>query len=147
MIIEELIPLKDQEEFTYAVTDGGYGEFLNIHLQRKRGELLTLMKFDQDLIGTPYPPALHGGTIAALLEIAAYCQLAWETQMTVHPKTVDINIDYLRSGKPLDTWARAKVFRMGRRFANLHVEAWQDNPEKPIATAHLHFLIIDPVKG
>jgi MATE family multidrug resistance protein len=36
-------------------------------------------------------------------------------------------VDYLRSGLPRDAYARARVNRSGRRYASVHVEAWQDN--------------------
>jgi acyl-coenzyme A thioesterase PaaI-like protein len=57
------------------------------------------------------------------------------------PKTITITVDYLRSGHAVDTYARGVVTRQGRRVANVHVEAWQDDRARPIATAHAHFLI------
>ena len=143
MIVDNLKPLLGQESFEHEVRDGCYGELLHLMLRRDAGQLTTVMKFDNDLIGAPMPPALHGGSIAGMMEVAAYCQLLWDLQMTRSPKTVDMSIDYLRSGKPQDLFAEAEVVRMGRRFANLHVTAWQNDRSKPIAKAHLHFLIID----
>ncbi|WP_321394738.1 PaaI family thioesterase [Emcibacter sp.] len=143
MIINDLKPLLSRNSFEYQVQDGCYGELLHLVLRRENGQLNTIMKFDNDLVGSPMPPALHGGTIAGMMEVAAYCQLIWDLEMTRSPKTVDMNIDYLRSGKPQDVFAEAEVVRMGRRFANLHVVAWQEDREKPIAKAHLHFLVID----
>ncbi|MFC7048402.1 PaaI family thioesterase [Emcibacter nanhaiensis] len=143
MIVGEFKPLLGKDDFDHEVCDGGYGELLNLVLRRRAGRLSTVMKFDHDLIGSPLPPALHGGAIAGMMEVAAYCQLIWDLEMSKSPKTVDMNIDYLRSGKPQDLFAEAEVVRMGRRFANLHVTAWQDDRDKPIAKAHLHFLVID----
>ena len=57
------------------------------------------------------------------------------------PKTIDFSIDYLRSGKPRDAYARAVVSKRGRRVANVRVEAWQDERQRPIATAHGHFMM------
>ena len=57
------------------------------------------------------------------------------------PKTIDFTIDYLRSGLPHDAYARARVNRMGRRYASVHVEAWQDNRVRLIAQATGHFLM------
>ena len=37
--------------------------------------------------------------------------------------------------------ARALVTRQGRRVVNVRVEAWQDDPAKPIATANALLLI------
>ncbi len=57
------------------------------------------------------------------------------------PKTIDFTVDYLRSGLPRDAYARARVNRSGRRYASVHVEAWQDNRSRPIAQATGHFLM------
>ena len=57
------------------------------------------------------------------------------------PKTIDFTVDYLRSGLPRDAYARARVNRAGRRYASVHVEAWQDNRARPFAQATGHFLM------
>ena len=60
------------------------------------------------------------------------------------PKTIDFTVDYLRSGLPRDAYARARVVRSGRRYASVHVEAWQDNRARLIAQATGHFLMPQP---
>ncbi len=60
----------------------------------------------------------------------------------VLPKTIDITVDYLRSGRAVDTWAKGILTRQGRRVANVRVEAWQEDRLRPIAIAHGHFLIL-----
>ena len=57
------------------------------------------------------------------------------------PKTIDFSVDYLRSGLPRDAYARATVNRAGRRYASVHVEAWQDNRNKLFAQGTGHFLM------
>ena len=54
-------------------------------------------------------------------------------------------MDYLRSGLPRDAYARARVNRSGRRYASVHVEAWQDNRSRLFAQATGHFLM--PVRS
>ena len=49
------------------------------------------------------------------------------------PRVIDVSIEYLRSGRPLTTYARAEIKKVGRRIANVHVEAWQDQRAAPIA--------------
>ena len=68
----------------------------------------------------------------------------WDGTFTPQPKTVDFSIDYLRSGKPQDAYARALILRQGRRIANVSVEAWQDEHRKPFIAAHGHFLLSQP---
>lgn len=107
------------------------------------GRVIAHMAFAEHLIGNPRLPALHGGTIGAFLEMTAIIQLMADMEVPGIPKTVDITVDYLRSGRPRDTFARAIVAKHGRRVANVRVEAWQDDPTRPIATAHGHFLVPD----
>lgn len=142
MILEFLSKLKDVEIFDESLDLSPYAKMMGFRLMRQDGSLTTAMKFNSDLIGSPFPPALHGGTVASLMEMAAFMQLVWGRELGHIPRTIDITVDYLRRGKPEDTFARARVFRKGRRFATLHAEAWQSDPEKPIASAMLHFQLL-----
>ncbi|OUD09079.1 thioesterase [Marivivens niveibacter] len=130
-----------------------YSRFLGIQFDRRGDELTAVLPFKDDLIGNPILPAIHGGATAAFLETAAIVELAWsmiwsdiegEEPQGVKvrlPKTIDITVDYLRSGLPRDAYARARITRAGRRYASVHVEAWQDNRERPFAQATGHFLM------
>jgi len=118
-----------------------YVAFLGITFEPVGDELLAKLAFTQHLIGNPVLPALHGGVIGGFLETAAIVHVTRESKSRVLPKTIDITIDYLRSGRPLDTYARATITKHGRRIANVQVIAWQDDPAKPIAAAHGHFLL------
>ena len=69
---------------------------------------------------------------------------AMATSVPRLPKTIDFTVDYLRSGLPRDAYARARVVRSGRRYASVHVEAWQDNRARLIAQATGHFLMPQP---
>ncbi len=136
-----------------------YIEFMNVSFDRRGDELTAVMAFDPKIIGNPVLPAIHGGATASFLEMAALIELAWqrawgpleEEKTDVEavqaagylrlPKTIDFTVDYLRSGLPRDCYARARVNRSGRRYASVHVEAWQDNREKLYAQATGHFLM------
>jgi acyl-coenzyme A thioesterase PaaI-like protein len=118
-----------------------YCKFLGIEVDRKGTELTTILRFDKKLIGNPVLPALHGGVVGAFLEVTAVIQLMLEAESEELPKPVDIGIDYLRSGRPVDTYARAIVTKQGRRVCNVRAEAWQDEHTRPIAALHGHFLI------
>ena len=118
-----------------------YCQFLGIEVDRKGTELTTILRFDKKLIGNPVLPALHGGVVGAFLEVTAVIQLMLEAESEELPKPVDIGIDYLRSGRPVDTYARAIVTKQGRRVCNVRAEAWQDEHTRPIAALHGHFLI------
>ncbi len=136
-----------------------YIQFLGIEFDRRGDELTAVMPFDEKLIGNPILPALHGGATAAFLEVSAIIGLSWsmlwdqiesgafdadalvDGKMPRLPKTIDFTVDYLRSGLPRDAYARARINRSGRRYASVHVEAWQDNHGRPFAQATGHFLM------
>ncbi|SFA97714.1 Acyl-coenzyme A thioesterase PaaI, contains HGG motif [Poseidonocella pacifica] len=136
-----------------------YAQFLGIGFDRRGDELTAVLPFHDDLIGNPALPAIHGGATAAFLEVTAIIELSWsfiwedvesgalsmdvlrEGRLPRLPKTIDFTVDYLRSGLPRDAYARARVNRMGRRYASVHVEAWQDNRTRLFAQATGHFLM------
>jgi acyl-coenzyme A thioesterase PaaI-like protein len=133
--------------------------FLGIEFDRRGDELTAVMPFEEKLIGNPLLPALHGGATAAFLEVTAIIGLSWsmlwdeiesgrldpeqlaQGKLPRLPKTIGFTVDYLRSGLPRDAYARAQVTRSGRRYASVHVEAWQDNRARPFAQASGHFLM------
>ncbi|MFT3997892.1 MAG: PaaI family thioesterase [Asticcacaulis sp.] len=118
-----------------------FARFLNLRLELAGNELTTTMPFAPHLIGNPLLPALHGGTIGAFLEMTAMAQLAVFETFDHIPKPVDVSVQYLRSGKPIDTFARARINRIGRTIANVEAWAWQEIREQPIATLQAHFLV------
>lgn len=118
-----------------------YFRFLGIGLSKNQGRLEARMAFSEHLIGNPTLPALHGGTLGALLEAVAQCELLFRAESVVLPKTITLTVDYLRSGKPVDTIATAEVLKQGRRVATVQARAWQDTPASPIAVATVHLLV------
>ncbi|NBD30430.1 MAG: PaaI family thioesterase [Alphaproteobacteria bacterium] len=134
-----------------------YIGFLGIRFDRRGDELTAVLPYRDDLIGNPMLPALHGGVTAAFLETTAIIELSWssrwdeierngadiqlEDRRPRLPKTIDLTVDYLRSGLPRDAYARARVVRSGRRYASVQVEAWQDNRDRMFAQATGHFLM------
>jgi uncharacterized protein (TIGR00369 family) len=126
----------------HALLDGiPYARLLGIGVAEETVAPVLVLRFSEDLIGNVRLPALHGGVVAAFLETTALVTLVWTRQSAYLPKTIDITFDYLRSGRPRDSYARATITKHGRRVANVRVEAWQDDPTRPIAAAHGHFLI------
>lgn len=120
-----------------------YAGFLGVRAEIKGDELTLILPYQAHLIGNPDLPALHGGVVGALMELTALTQLAIASKTAKFPKTIDINVDYLRSGRPDDTYARARVIKIGRRIANVQAEAWQEERARPIAAMHGHFLVAD----
>jgi len=82
--------------------------------------------------------------IGAFLEATALAQLSVTQGSAKVHKTIDITVEYLRPGKAQTTYARAELRKVGRRVANVHVEAWQEARDHPIAFLRGHFLLSDP---
>jgi uncharacterized protein (TIGR00369 family) len=118
-----------------------YVRFLGMRVELAGDEMTAVLPFAQHLIGNPMIPALHGGVIGAFLEMTALAQLSLAQPARRAPKTIDITIEYLRSAKPVDTYARAIVRKLGRRVANVQVEAWQESRAQPVAGMTGHFLL------
>jgi len=118
-----------------------YCRYLGVRGELIDGAIVLVLPFAERLIGNPMIPALHGGVIGSLLETAAIAQVIYEIRVPKLPKPVDITVDYLRSGKAVESRARARIARLGRRVVNVHAEMWQDDETKPIANLRGHFLI------
>lgn len=133
-----------QARLTAALTRIPYAGFLGVRAELKGDELTLILPYSEHLVGNPLLPALHGGVVGALMELTAITQLAIASKSEKFAKTIDIGVDYLRSGKPTDTYARARVIKIGRRIANVQAEAWQNERSEPIAAMHGHFLVAEP---
>jgi uncharacterized protein (TIGR00369 family) len=120
-----------------------YAAFLGVRAELKGDELTLVLPYSEHLVGNPLLPALHGGVVGALMELTALTQLAIASKSDQFPKTIDIGVDFLRSGRPADTYARARVVKIGRRVANVQAEAWQALRGEPIAALHGHFLLAE----
>lgn len=118
-----------------------YMRFLGLAIEREGEGVAGVMRFAPALIGDTTIPALHGGTLCALLESTAVFRALWAVGEGVLPKTITMTVDYLRSGRPVDTRCRATIVRQGKRIAVVEARAYQDDPEKPIATAIVHLLL------
>lgn len=118
-----------------------YAKFLGVRAELAGDEMTAILPFGQHLIGNPLLPAIHGGVLGAFMEITALAQLGISEGQARQARVIDITIEYLRSGKPLTTYARADLRKVGRRVANVHVEAWQSERDNPVAALRGHFLL------
>lgn len=119
-----------------------YIRFLGMEAELDAEGLLCRLPFAPHLIGNTQLPALHGGVIGAFMEMTALTQLALAAPVGgKRPRTIDVTVDYLRPGRQHTTFARARVQKAGRRIASVHVEAWQEDPARPVAALRGHFML------
>ena len=144
-----------QTHIAKALENIPYAKELAIYPFVMGDELTLILPYAPHIIGNPMLQALHGGAVGAFMETTAIIQLWLMGDLSAHtdmenaptdpelsllPKPIGINLDYLRRGKPKNTFARAHVTRQGSRVANVRVRAWQDNYHNPISTLHGNFL-------
>lgn len=134
--------LRDTADFADVIKAIPYARFMGITAEVVDGDVRGKMSFADHLVGNAHVGALHGGTLGALLESTAIFKLLWEGETEGIPKTINVTIEYLRGAKLEDTFARAELTRHGRRVANVRVFAWQEDPERPVAIATTHFLLV-----
>lgn len=119
-----------------------YARFLGVGVERGVDGLLEcVLPFRDEIIGNARLPAVHGGVLGAFLELTALLRLIDESGTDRVPKPITFSVDYLRSAGPATTRARAEIFKLGRRIANVHVVAWQDDRSRPVVSGIGKFLL------
>ena len=126
---------------TDLLSDLPYARFLGLTSDMQGDTLTITMPFADELVGDPILPALHGGSTAALLEFTAIAEIARVHPGLRLPRPINVSIAYLRSGKPMDVMASARIVRAGRRVAHVQATAWQAESDQPIASLTAHFLM------
>jgi uncharacterized protein (TIGR00369 family) len=140
-ILEQIAAARAQGDLTPLLDAIPYAKFMGFSVRVEDGALVTSMAYSPHLVGNPAIPALHGGTLGALMESAAAFTVLWAAETVLLPKTITLTIDYLKPAKPVTTHARGVLTRNTRRVASVRVEAYQDDPAVPVASAHVHFLV------
>jgi len=118
-----------------------YAQVIGVNCERFGEEMVFRLPRNPDNLGNPTLPAIHGGVIAAFMELSAAFQVLLQTTTPELPKIIDFSVDYMRAGLDRDTFAMCQLERQGRRVTNCSVIAWQAKRSEPIATARAHFLV------
>jgi len=116
-----------------------YAVLLKLRTVEQADGLRFVMPFHDDVVGRP--GFLHGGAIAGLLEFAAFTALSRAIGENVVKKPITVTVDYMRGGTTRDTFAEARIERLGKRMANVESYAWQGDRDRPIASARINFLL------
>ena len=102
-----------------------------------------------DLIGNARREILHGGVIAAVLDVTAGFAIMLALYKDPHagekPEfpnigTIDLRVDYLRPGRGRHFIATGRVVRLGNRIAVTHMELENDEGEL-IATGGAAYVV------
>ncbi|MGB5286791.1 MAG: PaaI family thioesterase [Polyangiales bacterium] len=139
---DAVVAVRESGDFSALHQAIPYACFMGISAELVDGDVIGRMRYSDHLVGNASVPALHGGTLGALMESTAIFKLLWHGETTTVPKTINITVEYLRGARPQDVFARAEFTRRGRRVANVRVFAYQDDPDCPVAVATAHFLLV-----
>jgi uncharacterized protein (TIGR00369 family) len=119
-----------------------YAEALGLKRRQDGTRKILAMPFGEHLLGRP--GFLHGGAISGLVECAGWFllrdTLGGEGGSAFKP--INVAVDFLRGGKTVETYAAAKITRLGRRLAVVEAWSWQEDEASPIVRADLKFLIV-----
>ncbi len=104
-----------------------FNQFLGVRVdQMSRGLAVLRLPFRPAFVGDPFRPALHGGTISMLIDTAGGAAVWSEIDRKDRVSTIDMRVDYLRPAALVDTWAEAKVVRLGNRVGVARIQVWQE---------------------
>src|SRR6202795_2749095 len=130
--------LEAPEDLASPFVNSPFARCLGIRI----GKADTLvMPFSPKIIGNPVLPAIHGGMTGAFLETTAIVGVTRELGAPALPKPIGLTINYLRSGRALDSYAKVSIVKQGRRVVAFAAQAWQADPTRPIASAFGHFML------
>jgi uncharacterized protein (TIGR00369 family) len=107
-LMEELIP---------------FNRFLGIQVAAIADDHVHLtLPFRPELVGDPMRPALHGGVLSTLADVAGGLAV-WSDLGSAHARvsTIDLRIDYLLPGRLERLDAKAHVVRKGNRVGVVDV--------------------------
>lgn len=125
-----------------------YARSLGIAVERiEDGAPVLSLAFSNVVEGRP--TVFHGGATSGLLENAGYAALRLELHRLgreVRMKPIGITVQFLSAAKSRTTYATGRITRLGRRNANVEIEAWQDDRSRPVASAVMNVLMADPAR-
>jgi len=108
-----------------------FNRFLGVQVGRAEAGLARLeLPFREELLGDWKRPALHGGVISMMADIAGGMAI-WT--LLEHPaarlSTIDLRVDYLRPGRPERLIAEGTVVRAGRTVGVADVRLFHPGAE------------------
>lgn len=109
------------------------------------GRAVLRLPPNPDFVGNPFIPAVHGGILAALVDLAGGAALFVELRFPT--PTIDMRVDYLRpaiAGKAL--LADARVKSLGRTVAFVDVDV-TDEDGRLVATGRCAYSVKDRELG
>ena len=124
-----------------------FNKFLGvIATSLSRGRVELEIPYRAELIGDPQKPALHGGVMSMLADVAGGMAI-WSTleDMNHRLSTIDLRVDYLRPGRLEALVAEGTIVRVGRSVGVADVRLFHRSaPAESVATGKGVYAIKSP---
>lgn len=135
--------MSDAEDGPASARLPAYAEALGITIDREEdGAPVLALPFTDMVEGRP--TVFHGGATSGLLEMAGFAALRAELNRLGREhrlKPINVTVQFLTAAKSKTSYAMGSVTRLGSRNASIEVVAWQDDRERPVATAVMNILM------
>lgn len=109
--------------------------FLKVKVvQLGRGTLTMELPLNEDFVGNPHIPCLHGGVAAAVIDhCGGFCAWTVLSDKNKLVSTADLRIDYLRPAPLEKLICEAEVIHQGDRLIRTDIVLWNANKTKKVA--------------
>lgn len=122
---------------------GSYARWIRFDLLGRGDELRGRLRLSEHLVGNPQLQILHGGVLATLLQLTGAGIVMEATDLKERPRLLSSTVQYLGAARAVDTFCRGRVITRSRRFATVQAAVVQGSSEASIASATLHFLLVE----
>lgn len=108
----------------------------------KPGEAWLRVAYADHLVGNPATGVIHGGVITTLLDNAAGVAVMTSLPELRSIATLDLRIDYMKPAAPRqDVIGYCRCYKVTRNIAFVHGAAYHTDPDDPIATTAMTFMV------
>lgn len=122
---------------------GPYARWIGFELLGQGDELHGRLRISEDLIGNPQLQILHGGVLATLLQLTGVGIVMEAMNLNRRPRLLSSTVQFLGAAQAVDTCCRGRILTRSRRFATVQAAIFQDASNENIASATLHFLLVE----
>jgi len=121
-----------------------FNRFLGIRVvELQRGRCRIELPFRPELVGDPGRPALHGGVLSTLVDVAAGgAAMSVMDSPSDRVATIDLRVDYMRPAGAQDVVAEGTVSRTGSKVAYADVAIFHpQEPDSVLATGRVVYSV------
>ncbi len=100
------------------------------------GTATIRMPYSKDLVGEPTTGVIAGGAVSAMMDTCCGAAVIAHPENPGVTATIDLRIDYMRAATPGQAiTTRATCYHITRSVAFVRADAWDEDPERPVASA------------